>query len=218
MKRLLTTLFLVSILSANLVAKNKLPYIGMSLIIPGSGEIVLGKTNRGATILAWDIVNIAGFINSQNEMVSLSKSYKQYAASYAGVLPGQNDHYYQRLQDYFSSSDFNTIQELLARNYYLIYNYDPESYEQYVAANTYTGDETWQWDSNEHWKKYKVIRRDHQKAKMNSNLFLGVLILNRVASALDVSFIKVNNDKLLGSVYFEPTKHDGIMLNYQLEF
>ncbi|MDZ4121134.1 MAG: hypothetical protein U1C33_01840, partial [Candidatus Cloacimonadaceae bacterium] len=188
MSKILTSVLLL-VFCVGLAAQNKIAYVAASSIFPGSGEILMGKETRGAVLLGIDILSIAGFVNSSNQMDKLSKSYKQYAHSYAGVGFGNSDQYYQRIQNYISSDEFNTLQEMLARNYYLIYNYDPESFAAYMEANTYTGDETWQWDSTQHWKQYKSLRRDHQKAKMNNNLLLGVLILNRVVSVIDVLFI-----------------------------
>lgn len=213
MKKTLSLLILlVSVLTAN--AKERILPIGMSLILPGSGELYLGKVNRGAALITADVISIAAYFNAESNMQSLNKSYKQFAKIHAGADTDFGDRYYQRLQEYYSSYDFNTIQELLARNYYLVYNYDPDAYELYLAANTYNTDEAWQWDSRTNWKQYKNLRKRHQQTKMDKNLFFGVLILNRVVSALDVTFLTRRNIEHKVSV--SPTEHNGVMLNLEL--
>lgn len=217
MKRIICTLSLILILGS-IYAQSKLLYVGMSAILPGSGEIALGKTNRGATLLALDILSMAGFYHTGNEIDYAKSSYKQYALAYAGVPMDRSDNYYQRIQDYYSSTEYNTFQELRARNYYLIYLYDPESFEEYMAANIYSGDMTWEWESDANWKQYQSLRGKHQKAKINNNFFLGVLILNRLVSVIDVTFINRHKSTPSGSISFSPLPEKGLMLNYNLEF
>lgn len=200
-----------------LVALPRIAYIGMSAVLPGSGELVLGKSTRGAILMGADIVAISSYLATGQQVQDLTNSYKQYASVYAGVPINHNDRYYQHIQQYFSSDEFNQFQEMMARNYYLIYMYEPQMFDEYIAANIYAQDEAWQWQSTEHHKHYKKLRADRQKAKMNNNLSLGLLILNRAISVIDVAFIsgKINRPTPL---YLSTDGESALMLNYRLEF
>ncbi len=211
-------LLVFSLVLTELFGVGKLPSIAMSAVLPGSGEIYMGKTQRGIAIVAWDVLSIAAFLNTGTQVEKIEKSYKQLAYTYAGVPLDRPDQYYQRIQDYISSAEFNTIQEMQARNFFLIYNYDPQAFEEYIIANTYSGDMTWQWDTTANWLQYRELRADYRKTKMNYNLLMGVLILNRVVSVIDVAIINPSQSSQIGSVSFSPIAKNGLMFNYTIDF
>ena len=129
-----------------------------------------------------------------------------------------DDRYYQHLQEYDSSAEFNQFQELMARNYYLIYTYDPEGYAEYIAANTYTPDEAWDWQGPGQQEHYRSLRRQTQTTKMYQNLSLGVILLNRVISVIDVALLSRQPSESGSALYFTPLQSGGLMLNYRWEF
>lgn len=190
--------------------------MGMSALLPGTGELALGKTTRGSIFLGTDILAINAYLVTGRQKNDLISSYTQYATVYAGIPADMNDRYYQHIQQYASSDEFNQFQELMARNYFLIYTYDPTGYAEYIVSNTYTEDEAWSWQSAEHQDHYQSLRRKTQTTKMYQNLSLGVLLLNRAISMIDVALISRNPGKET-SLYFSP-QSQGIMLNYRVEF
>lgn len=200
-----------------LIALPRIAYLGMSAALPGSGELLLGKTTRGAILMGADIIALSSLLATDKQVDDLTASYKQYASVYAGVPINNNDRYYQHIQQYFSSDEFNRFQEMMARNYFLIYQYAPDQFNEYIAANTYAADEAWQWQSTEHHKHYKQVRASRQKAKMYNNLSLGIMILNRAISVIDVAFIS-GKTKQQTPLYFSVEGRDGLMLNYRLDF
>ena len=200
-----------------MLALPKIAYVGMSAALPGSGELMLGRPVRGGILLGEDLVKIAEFIGNGNEVDDITRSYKQYENVYAKATLSDNDQYYQHIQQYDSSASFNAYQEMMARNYFLIYYYDPAGYEEYMQNNTYSADEAWDWQSSQQHAHYKSLRIDRQKTKMYHNLCLGVLILNRAVSMIDTAFISKDSGGDT-PIYFTPTKELGLMLNYRLEF
>lgn len=208
---------LILLLSTPLFALPKISYSIASLAVPGSGELLLGHTNRGASMLGVDIVSIYGFLATNKEVDRQIANYKQYAHIYAGVPLDMPKDHYQAVQDYVSSSFFNDRQEMMARNYFLISYYEPEAYAEYMAANTYNGIESWAWQSEEKWNEYKTMRTRVQRTKMSHNLILGIMLLNRTVSAIDSALLSRKDDKG-GTVYFSPSGTKGLMLNYQLNF
>ena len=215
MKRFIFFLLILSIVP--LAALPKLSYSAAFAILPGTGELALGKTTRGAIMLSTDILVWSSFFALEKEKDNLTDTYKQYAVVYAGAKSGMPESYYQNLQNYISSDDFNRYEELFARNYYLIYAYNPEGYEEYILANTYSDEESWSWQNQTYQDHYKKLRRRTQKAKIYQNLSIGALVLNRVVSVIDVSLINKKTNRPL-SIYFTPTSNNGLMFNVQLEY
>ncbi|HNQ43410.1 MAG TPA: hypothetical protein PKI59_03235 [Candidatus Cloacimonadota bacterium] len=199
-------------------AKTFVPKPLMSAIIPGSGEIALGHYTKGIILLTSEAIALNAFITTDKSMSLQQTAYKNYAFKYAGVPLGMPQNHYQYVQDYISSEYFNNFQEMMARNHYLIYYNDPQAFADYMAENTFTGEEQWEWRSSEHWQKYQTLRREHQKTKMNHNLALGVMLLNRAVSVIDtaISGSKARNQSY--QVYFTPSAQDGLMLNCGINF
>ena len=196
---------LVAFLCASpLTAIPRIAYSGASLVLPGSGELLLGSNTRGATLLGVDILSIYAFVATNNEIAQQRENYMKYAEVFAGVPYGMPRDHYQAVQDYISSDYYNDIQEMMARNYYLIYNYNPEEFADYLVRNTYTGIEAWKWDNEEHYNEYKTMRIRHQRTKMSHNFALGAMLLNRCISAID-SAILARDTKQTRAVYFSPS-------------
>lgn len=204
---------LLLVLCSSLFGQSRLALMGMSAIVPGSGEIALGNTNKGILLLASELVATYSFFKTDHDMTLQRKAYKNYALHYAGVPLDMPHSHYQAIQEYISSEEFNDFQEMMARNYYLIYYNDIQSYTEYMAANTYTGDETWEWQSAMHWETYKDMRKKHQKIKINHNLALGIMLLNRAVSIIDTAIMSKNTH-----LYASPNGLDGVMLNYEMRF
>lgn len=197
------------------MALPKIVYPLSSFLLPGSGELLLGNNIRGTALVGIDVVNLYAFYATNREIDLQKKNFMKFAELYAGVPYGMPSNHYQAVQNYPSSSYYNDIQEMMARNYYLIYDYDPQSYTDYISANTFQGNEEWNWQSTEKWNEYKSIRRRHQKAKMNNQLCLGFLLFNRCFSVIETSIL---SSKDVGNLYLAPSSSEGAMLHYQIEF
>ena len=210
-------LTLALLLALPLAALPKVAYLGMSAALPGSGEIALGKSTRGGIMLTADLVALTAWLATGREIENLTSSYKSYADAYAGIPEGMPDSYYQDIQQYISSDAFNQVRILEARNYYLIYNYDPAGYAAYLAENTYPEEEAWSWQSSYHQDQYRSLRFRTQTAKMYRSLSLGVMLLNRVISLIDVALISRKPGQPT-ALYFTPLESGGLMLNYHMEF
>ncbi len=218
MRYTILVILLLSLLWAvQLEAESKALPLAMSAFVPGSGEILLGKTTRGGIMVGTDLVALTAWLATGREINNLTASYKQYAKSYAGIPDEVQDSYYQHIQQYLNSDDFNNTQILGARNYYLIYGYNPEAYQEYVEENTYSPEEAWAWQSAEHQAHYRSLRFRTQSTKMYQNLSLGAMLLNRFVSLIDVALISKDPQKPT-PLYFSVQENGGLMLNYNLEF
>ena len=199
--------------AAPLWAQPKLAYIASSALLPGTGELALGKTNRGTALLASELLALSAYVKTASDMDQQKDSYKRYAQHYAGVDAAMPLSHYQVVQDYFSSDDFNKFQDMMARNYFVIYHNDVQAYLDYMNANTYQGQEAWQWQSQMHWESYQDMRKKHQKTKINHTLALGIMLLNRAISVVDVAILNAD-----GGFQARPSGPDGVLLGYELHF
>jgi len=207
--------FLCLILALPLFGLPRIAYSAASLALPGSGELLLGERTRGGILLGADLLSIYAFSKTGTEINRQRDTYKQYALLYAGVPLNMPQNHYQAIQNYPSSDYYNDIQEMMARNYYLIYNYDPAAYEDYLSRNTYQGNEAWNWQTDAAWQEYKNQRVRHQRTKMSHNLALGIMLFNRVFSSIDSALL---SGKKHGTVYLSPMGQEGAMLNYRIDF
>ncbi len=193
----------------------RITYSAASLLLPGTGELILGNNTRGAFLLTTDLLSIYAYASTGTQIDQQRENYMTYAFQYAGVPVGMPQNHYQAIQDYPSSSYYNDIQEMMARNYFLIYNYDPAGFEDYLNRNTYQGEEQWDWVSDTAWQEYKNQRIRNQRTKMSHNLALGIMLFNRAFSAIDSAIL---SGKKHGTVYLSPLGTEGAMLNYRLDF
>lgn len=194
-------------------AQNRKLAIALSAVLPGSGEILTGNTGRGAILLTSELVAGYSFFKTKRDISLQTDEYKRYANLYAGVSPSLSDEHYQYLQEYISSQEYNDLQEMSARNYYLIYQYDPEAYDEYIQAYTFSEEDGWEWQSKEHWKEYRDIRRKRQNTKINNNLALGIMLLNRGISVIETALLSRSLN-----VRAKPSGNDGLALLYEVRF
>lgn len=213
-KRLsLIGILLLLLSSGSLWAQSRIAFIGMSALVPGSAEIAMGKTNRGAALFLSDVLATYAFFKTDHDMDLKKDEYRSYAFNYAGVPLGMPQNHYQVIQEYISSEEFNDFQDMMARNFFVIYHNDVQGYIDYMEANTYTGEESWQWQSAMHWDTYIDMRKAHQRIKINHNLALGVMLLNRAISVIDTAILSKDMN-----LYASPHGADGLMLNYEMRF
>ncbi len=206
-------ILLLLLTSGSLAAQSRITFIGMSALVPGSAEIAMGKTNRGVALLLSDVLATYSFFKTNHDMDLKKDAYKQYAQSYAGVPLDMPQGHYQAIQDYISSDDYNDFQDMQARNFFMIYHNDIQAYIDYMETHTYTGEESWQWQSPMHWETYIDMRKGHQRIKISHTLALGMMLLNRGISIIDTAILSKN-----ASLYASPNGADGMMLNYEMRF
>jgi hypothetical protein len=179
--------------------------------------MLMGHNTRGATLMGIDLITVYAFFATQQEIDLQRRNYMQYAQVNAGVPYDMPRNHYQDIQEFPSSDYYNELQEMVLRNYYLIYDPDPAEFARLMDELIYRGDEEWKWKSDAHWKEYQQMRVRHQRTKMSHNLALGVMLLNRAFSAIDSALLsgKLNEH---GTLYFSPSGKDGLMASYQIDF
>lgn len=148
-----------------------------SLAIPGLGELSLGKKNRaklfgGLEIALWLLVaeSVQSKKNSRSNMIS-------YAAIHAGAsLKGKDHQFALDVANYLSVEDFNQEQQRMR-----------------LAGRVYnTDDYNWQWDSQDHREQYWNYIRRRAKARKIEMFSIGGMIVNRIVSGINVSYLNKN--------------------------
>ncbi len=220
MKQIPGILIFFFLLCSLLSAKPVISPVLMSAVIPGSGELVLNKTAKGIIFLSADLTAGYIFLRRNNETKWLEQSYKQFAYAKADVPKHRSAGYYQLIQKWRSSDEYNAFYEMLARNYFLILQYNPQGYDEYIASHHYSGEFAWNWDTAEDWKQYKRIRRSRQQKIMDKNLALGAMIANRLISTLDTALtIKAGKKTVIGTFSIQPDLiSSGAILTCNLDF
>ena len=192
-----------------------------SALLPGAGELYAHSYNKGAFFLGTELAILFTWWRLTEEREWKIDSYKQYAAQYAGVPITGDDEVYRRLQNYYGSEDYNDGVTQDARNYFLIYLNDPEAYNEYISANIYTGEDTWQWQTQANWRQYQRLRNEKQDLEIYAKFALGAALVNRVISLIDAARTARNYNKglLNGSLSVVPNwEHQGFMVNYAYRF
>ena len=216
--KLFLTSFCLLILVFPIAALPKIVYPAMSAVLPGSAELLLGKETRGGVMLAADVVALVSWASFKQDAKDFTNQYKRYANIYAGVPLNTPDLQYQHMQSYLSSDEFNDSQEMMARNYYLIYIYDPAAYDDYLLHNLYTNEEAWNWQSPEHQKEFQRLRRKKQKSSQYQTIALGALLLNRAISTVDALFLSRKAGRNALPLHVGINEDNTMMLHYTLEF
>ena len=193
-----------------------------SALVPGLGEMYTQNYSKGAIFLAAETAIIFSYFRMQSERDWAINSYKQYAFSVVGVPKDMDDAHYQLIQNYKSSEEYNDDIIRDARNYFLIYNTDPEGYEAYLEAHLIPEENSWRWDNNVEWFKYINLRLKKQDYEIYSNFAFAAAILNRIISVID-SAVEVKklkrSEQYLGKLSVQPDwNKKGMRINYEYRF
>ncbi len=214
-------LVLISCLSVGLLsaeeAKSVKKAVLFSALLPGAGQLYAGSQTRAGAFLAAEAALWFGKTRFEAEKKWTEDSYKKYAVTIAGADPNTSSSKYNVMQSYISSDAYNQEIILKARNYFILINNDPESYQQYLAENLYTGNETWDWKSEANRLEFKDMRNRRQKYILYSNFAFSALLINRLVSVIDVAKVTKNYNR--HQVYAVPDPNGkGLSLNYEYRF
>lgn len=224
MKKLFLIISLVCLLYGALSADELSPRRAVlgSLLIPGYGQFYTGNLTKAGLHLTADLLIFAAYFRLGDEINNYTSFYKNYAEHYAGVQGKKPDYYYQMIQNYKSSDDYNSEIILAARNWFLIYQNNPDAYYAYLDRNLIKEDDFWEWENQSSWNLYRKKRNDKQQMEIYRNFAIGALFLNRFISIIDatVSIRRANRENtVISNFSFIPDfNKNTIILNYQHRF
>jgi hypothetical protein len=221
-KHILIILLLLLMFNLSAQQKSIRKAIVLSALVPGLGEMYTNNYNKAAVFLTIEAATIFSYFRLKNERDWAKKSYKQFAYTMADIPKDSPDWYYQKLQNYTSSTSYNESIIRDARNYYLIYKNDPVAYEDYLNNFLVPDDEAWDWETDKNWYKYRSLRRDKQNMEIYMRFAFAAAIVNRFVSLIDaaVSAKHFNNElKDIGQLSVTPDfAKGGFFINYEYKF
>jgi len=172
------------LLSISLIILQGMNPIFASALVPGWGELIQGERSkaRAFVIVEGSIwLSYLGFNYFGNK---LEQSARSFAIQHSGANPTRrDDDYFEALEDYLTSDDYNLEVE---RNASLLYPNDPLLQQEYIEQHGYFDDDTWEWDSlgnrTQYWDKRRSARENIRRARFMP----GFAIINRIVSIIDV--------------------------------
>lgn len=158
-----------------------------SALVPGWGEWIQGRQGVARTFFVvegsvW--TGYTGFTYLGHQSMTSSRAY---AVEHAGANPlRSDDEYFEIVEDYPSSDDYNFIVERDASYYY---PNDPPRQQAYIANNGYFGADAWMWDTLASRTQYSETRRTGRGHLRRASFFTGFLVINRIVSIIDVALL-----------------------------
>jgi len=198
--------------------------IFLSALAPGLGQLYAKNYTKSGLFIASEFAIVFSYFRFQAEKDWSIDSYQKFAYNMAEVPMNSDDSYYQLIQDFQTSDEYNLGVESFARNVYLSTNspyYNPENYYAYLNSHLIPEDYSWNWGNSKNWNRYKNIRRDKQDYEIYANFALAAAILNRIVSVVDsaISIRSINSKNGLSNLTFSPDwENKGVRVNYEYKF
>lgn len=143
-----------------------------SLVVPGWGHYYVNpdQWRRGQIHFGTEIALIATYLGFSIRSDNLEDQFQTLASLKAGVDISERSRSFQ-----LALSDFNTLQEyneyqLRSRNWNRFFEDQPEN--------------RWSWESDNDREKYNDLRSDVDRVKNQLPAILGLMVVNRVVSAI----------------------------------
>jgi len=183
-----------------------------SMLLPGMGELYGGDYTTGKYFTIFEAVSWLTYIGVDYYSTMKRNDYHDYAVAHAGVNPaGKNDKYWGNIGIYMNIDRYNGTMDLQ-------WNFD----EVYNRDAFY-----WKWKTNSERKTYRDMWTSSAQAKTSLNYIAGVMVLNRIVSAINaVRVIKLHNKHLTSANTFQINFSvnsfagisDGLRLNFLKRF
>ena len=172
-----------------------------SLVFPGWGELKMQENKRANIFMGTDIAVIASYLLGKSFNRWYIDRYTGYAVLHAGAdMNGKDYAYIVNMANFDSMEDYNHDLMLHHNGNYFDDVYEDSSYD-------------WSWDSTSSRNKFNDMRESSLVAEKIAEFAVAGLILNRVASTIDVLYLKNRNSSLGLKAHVIPEKYDGVSLN-----
>ncbi len=206
---------IVSLTGLNAGITDKIPPVVKSIILPGWGEVSQGY-NRGYAQMLADVALWTGMIYYNEEADNYTDKAFNYAVRFAGIPNQSHDSQYMTDIGKYDHSGFdvrgyNAMVVLTANAKYAT---DNDARQQYIEDNIYNDDMAWQWEDVEYRTQYTSYRKKSLDCEDYASMISGLLIVNRIASCVDLLIIRQKRLKTSASLYDYQTP----MLNMSISF
>jgi TM2 domain-containing membrane protein YozV len=145
--------------------------VGLSLLLPGAGQIYGGAAGRGKVFLGAEALVWGMALGFDRWSAWKKGDATDFAVEHAELIPaGKDDTFLEYLEFYDSRDEFNRAGRII----------DPSRPFLPETRDTY-----WQWDSGDSRRIYRDLRNQSDAAGRNATFMVYVAVINRVVSAVD---------------------------------
>lgn len=172
--------------SGSAPARRPVAAVLRSLALPGWGAWHEGHRDIGLGFVALEAAAWSVFGVSVGEGHLRRGSSEETAALYAGIdLTSHDDRFRKLVSGFRSSDEYNRL--VIYRDAASLYYGDPENYNRYIEEHSLKGSDTWAWESDEQWERYRDLRRTSERAFQRARFAAAAALVNRVAAAVVAS-------------------------------
>ncbi|MDB9744282.1 hypothetical protein OAA91_02010 [Fibrobacterales bacterium] len=167
---------------------NTLAAIGASLILPGTGEVIMNENDQGKSFILTDLILIASYIGMSVTHSQLTESAAHYAAKHAEASGEDDFDFLQTISEYRSRNGIAGQSNPSQRDNYNLDRKRAGLESEYADTEQYY----WNWGStesnsnNKHFNEYNEMISWARVSKISSQVVLGTLIFNRLLSMANV--------------------------------
>ncbi len=151
----------------------KLKAGGLSLLIPGLGQLYNGDKSKGLIMMGVEVVIWGAYIGFDNYADDLQQDARNWAGIYAGTRGDHAENFWQAVGRYDYSDAWYESQLREAR-----------AFDEPPPAPL-ADDEYWQWRNTNYRESYQKLRADANSAYDRRDLMILFAILNRAVSIFD---------------------------------
>lgn len=162
-----------------------------SLLIPGWGQLKMGRKKTGYGFLAAEAILIGSVIFTKKYGAWLENDYKTFAAQHAAIGENGDHQFYIDIGNWMDRQSYNE-QRLRDRDFEAMYT---------------DRDSDWQWDSDGNRRTFKDIRVKSDYYKQASVMLVGGILINHFVSAVEAGRSE-SRQKATASII--PINGDGI--------
>ncbi|MDD3532949.1 MAG: hypothetical protein PHR27_02815 [Candidatus Cloacimonetes bacterium] len=159
----------------------------LALAVPGYTQVRNVKS-YGYGMLAAEAALIGTYLYLGSEADLLLDNSYTYALKFAQVNPADYDAEFLKNLGKYNSSGFDAdgYNAMIRQEAQRLFSNDPVAQQNYINEHSYGEDHYWRWESADRRAKYNRMRNDSQDLKSYGKLVVGVIILNHLASGINV--------------------------------
>jgi hypothetical protein len=169
-----------------------------SILLPGMGQLSMGEKGHAIPFFIAEGLIWTNYIYWKVAGDLRQDDYIEQAQLNAGVGVSEADDDYWGLVGQYSRSSgggANSYEEDLRRDAREIYPSDPAAQDAYVAEHLPTGDEAWEWSTEDLRSQYRDTRQSANSADDKSKYSFAAALVNRVVSVIDVQLLRRKHKK-----------------------
>lgn len=176
-------LCLGGLMGSGLARESNLKPVAASLILPGTGEALLGYPLKARVFWGADGMGWLLYFGFRWFGSSRADDARGFAGLYAGANPElRHERYLRALEVYDNSELYN---EEVLREARQRYPNSPDSQQAYLKEHGYFGEDGWDWRSDSLRYEYWRLRSSSRAALKRASFVIGGLLLLRLMSAVD---------------------------------